>query len=279
MVGQVVADARVALTFAARALRGYAKDAPPTQALRGAQRLLAQLVPQHIEEEPEEGGGPRIRRATATDRIVAETESGVILVTNVRGGHVHDREGAAALVAQAQERSGQELEEVLGNTAYGDGETREAIEALSAEGVAKAPSGTRKETFNRTDFRVDAKRGVAHCPAGKPSIPRDAVFGGDLFRDSHQRSRCQCRMAAPQRPHLEAHPKLPDYRRSRPAPADSQANLRLRLPVALHDALRTHPPARSRCSARWPSPAPFRRLDNRSSQITRCERAIQRLAA
>ena len=48
--------------------------------------------------------------------IVAETESGVILATDIRAGNVHDREGAADLVAQAVERSGQELEEVLGDT-------------------------------------------------------------------------------------------------------------------------------------------------------------------
>ena len=205
VVGQLVADARVTLALATRALRGYAKDAAPTQALREAQRLLAQLLAQDIDEEPEDGGGPSIRRGTAKDRIVsttdpemrhghkshskgfegykaaivAETESGVILATDVRAGNVHDREGAADLVAQAVERSGQELEEVLGDTAYGDLETRESIAALGAEVIAKAPPGTRKGMFDRTDFRVDPSREVARCPAGKRSIRRDAVPGDD----------------------------------------------------------------------------------------------------
>ena len=107
--------------------------------------------------------------------IVAETESGVILATDVRAGNVHDREGAADLVAEAVERSGQELEEVLGDTAYGDLETRESIEALGAEVIAKAPPGTRKGMFDRTDFRVDSKRGVVRCPAGKRSIRSKAL--------------------------------------------------------------------------------------------------------
>jgi hypothetical protein len=205
VVGQLVADARVALVLATRALRGYAKDTASTQALREAQRLLAQLLAQDIDEEPEDGGGPQIRRGTAKDRIVsttdpemrhghkshskgfegykaaivAETESGVILATDVRGGNVHDREGAAPLVAEAAKRSGQELEEVLGDTAYGDLETRESIESLGAEVVAKAPPGTRKGMFDRTDFRVDSKCGAAHCPAGKRSIRRDAVSRDD----------------------------------------------------------------------------------------------------
>jgi len=205
VIGQLVADARVALALAARALRGYAKSAAPTQALREAQRLLAQLLVQDIDEEPEDGGGPAIRRGTAKDRIVSttdpemrhgrksrsrgfegykaaivvETESGVILATDVRGGNVHDREGAAPLIAEAVERSGQELEEVLGDTAYGDPETRKSIEALGAEVIAKAPPGTRKGMFDRRDFRVDSKRGVAHCPARKRSIRHHAVSGDD----------------------------------------------------------------------------------------------------
>ena len=205
VVAQLVADARVTLSLATKALRGYAKDAASTQALREAQRLLAQLLAQDIDEEPEDGGGPSIRRGTAKDRIVSttdpemrhgrksdtkkfegykaaivvETGNGVILTTDVRAGNVHDREGAAELVAEAVERSGQELKEVLGDTAYGDLETRESIEALGAEVIAKAPPGTRKGMFDRRDFRIDSRRGVARCPAGKRSMRRAAVPGDD----------------------------------------------------------------------------------------------------
>jgi len=205
VVVQLVADARVTLTLATRALRGYAKDAAPAQALREAQQLLAQLLAQDIDEKPEDGGGPGVRRGTARDRIVSttdpemrhghkshskgfegykaaivvETGSGVILATDVRAGNVHDREGAAELVAEAAERSGQALEEVLGDTAYGDLETRESISALGAEVIAKAPPGTRKGMFDRRDFHADSKRGVARCPAGKRSIRSHAVTGDD----------------------------------------------------------------------------------------------------
>ncbi len=205
VVAQLVADARVTLTLATQALRGYGKEAASTQALREAQRLLAQLLAQDINEEPEDGGGPQIRRGTAKDRIVSttdpemrhgrksdskgfegdkaaivvETGSGVILATDVRGGNVSDREGAAELVAEAAQCSGQELEEVLADTAYGDLATRESIEALGAEVIAKAPPGTRKGMFDRTDFRIDSRRGVARCPAGKRSMRRAAVLGDD----------------------------------------------------------------------------------------------------
>jgi hypothetical protein len=205
VVGQLVADARITLALATRALRGHAKNAEVTQALREAQRLLAELLAQDIDEEPEDGGGPSIRRGTAKDRIVSttdpemrhghkshskgfegykaaivvETGSGVILATDIRAGNVHDGEGAADLVAEAVERSGQELEEVLGDTAYGGLETRASIEALGAEVIAKAPPGTRKGMFDRRNFRVDPRRGIAHCPAGKRSIRSDAISGDD----------------------------------------------------------------------------------------------------
>ncbi len=205
VVGQLVADARVTLALASRALRGFSREAAQTHPLREAQRLLADLLVQDIDEAPEDGEGPTIRHGTARDRIVsttdpemrhghkshskgfdgykaavvADTGSGVVLATDVRAGNVHDREGAAELLAEGAERSGQELAEVLGDTAYGDLETRAAIEELGAEVVAKAPPGTRKGMFDRTDFRVDRARGVARCPAGKRSMRRDPVKRDD----------------------------------------------------------------------------------------------------
>ena len=205
VVAQLVADARMTLALASRALRGFSTCAERTQPLRRAKALLASLLAQDIDEKPEDDGGPEIRRGTARDRIVsttdpemrhghkshskgfdgykaaivADTESGVILSTDVRGGNVHDKEGAKALVEEAAERSDRDLDEVLGDTAYGDLETRAELEGLGAEVVAKAPPGTRKGMFDRTDFRVDARRGEVRCPAGERSASRRPVRGDD----------------------------------------------------------------------------------------------------
>lgn len=205
VVGQLVADARVTLELATKALRGYSKTAEPTQALRDARRLLSDLLAQDIDDAPEDGGGPSIRDGTSRDRIVSTTdpemrhgrkshsktfdgykaaavvdrESGVILSTDVRAGNVHDREGTAELVSEAAKRAEQPLAEVLGDTAYGDLETRAEIEALGAEIVAKVQPGTRKGMFSAMDFRIDSKRGLAHCPAGQRSIRRNRMKGED----------------------------------------------------------------------------------------------------
>ena len=205
LVGQLVADARVALQVAGRALAGYEQEAAETQPLRDAQRLLRELLAQDIDERPEDGGEPQIRRGTAPDRIVSttdpemrhgrksnaktfagfkaavvtDTEDEVILATDVRAGNVADREGAAELVAEASERSGQQVSEVLGDTAYGDLETREQIEQQGSEVVAKVAPGTRAGMFDASDFEVDEQQGTARCPAGKESAHRRRVAGGD----------------------------------------------------------------------------------------------------
>jgi transposase len=205
VVGQLVADARVTLALAARALRGFSKGAESTQPLRRAQELLASLLAQDIDETPEDGGGPEIRRGTARDRIVsttdpemrhghkshskgfdgykaaivADTDSGMILSADVRAGNVHDKEGASFLAEAAAVRADRDLAEVLGDTAYGDLATRAALELLGAEVVAKAPPGTRKGMFDRTDFRIDSRRGIARCPAGERTVSRRPVPGDD----------------------------------------------------------------------------------------------------
>lgn len=217
LVGQLVSDARIALELAKEALRGFARTADRTQELRVARDLLADLLVQDIEEEPEDGQGPQIRRSTedriisTTDpemrrgyksqrksfdgykaSVVAETKSGVILATDVRAGNVHDRQGAPELVQKAAERAEKDLGRVLGDTAYGDTEIRAKFEAAGAEVIAKVPPGTRKGMFGRGDFRVDAGRGTAVCPAGKQSIRRDEVRGEDPgWRYAFSRSDCR----------------------------------------------------------------------------------------
>lgn len=204
LVGQLVSDARIALELAREALRGFSKAAERTQELRAARDLLADLLVQDIEEEAEDGEGPQIRRSTedrivsTTDpemrhghkshskgfdgykaSVVAETKSGVILATDVRAGNVHDRQGAPELVEKAAERAEKDLGRVLGDTAYGDTEIRAKFEAAGAEVIAKVPPGTRKGMFGQGDFRVDAARSTAVCPAGKQSIRRDEIRGDD----------------------------------------------------------------------------------------------------
>lgn len=202
LIGQVVADARVALALAARALRGFARNAQSTQAVRAARALLADLLQQDIDEEPADGGGPMLRRGTSRDRVVsttdaemrhghkspskgfegykaaavAEVEHGVILATDVRAANSADGEGAKALVEQAGQRAGSGIGAVFGDTAYGNVPTRRELRACADRVVAKAPPlSHRRGCFSIDDFTIDTKHGVARCPAGKRSIRRARI--------------------------------------------------------------------------------------------------------
>lgn len=203
LVGQVVADARVALALAARALRGFARGAEQTRALRAAQALLADLLLQDIDEQPADGGGPALRQGTSRDRIVsttdpemrhgrksqrkrfdgykagiaAEVEHGVILATDVRAANVADGAGAKAQVEQAAACAERPIGRVFGDTAYGNLATRQELQSCAEKIVSKAPPlPHRRGCFSIDDFVLDARHGVARCPAGKRSRPRQRVL-------------------------------------------------------------------------------------------------------
>lgn len=202
LVGQLVADAHVALEVGRTALRGFARNSERAQPVRKACELLGELLKQDIDEKPEDGAGPMIRRGTSRDRIVstsdpemrhghkshsqgfegykssvvAETQSGVILATDVRGGNVPDRESARELIESARATAGTAVGRVIGDTAYGDLKTRAELEATGVEVVAKVPPvPARRGCFSVEDFKIDERRGVARCPAGKDSIRRDRL--------------------------------------------------------------------------------------------------------
>jgi transposase len=202
LIGQVVADARVALALATRALRGFARSAAHTHSLRSAQALLADLLQQDIEEEPADGGGPALRHGTSRDRIVsttdpemrhghksdtkrfegykgaivAEVERGVILATEVQAANVADGAGAKALIEAAAAGAQRPIGRAFGDTAYGTSTVRQELSTCVQRVVAKAPPlPHRRGCFSLDDFRVDLKQGVARCPAGKRSIRRNRI--------------------------------------------------------------------------------------------------------
>ena len=205
LVGQLVGDAEVTLALCREALRGYGADAECTQRLREARALLGDLLAQDIDTSDEDGGGPKIKKGTAKDRIVsttdpemrhghkshskgfegykagivADAEEGVILATDARPGNMHDGEQAKELLEQATTNSGQELDRILGDTAYGGLETREELSSLGAEIVVKAPPGTRRGMFSLDDFEIDEQSGKATCPAEKTSHERRRAGGED----------------------------------------------------------------------------------------------------
>lgn len=152
--------------------------------------LLAAIVLQDTENDPEDGQ-PRIREGVAKDRIVSTTDpemrhgrksssrrydghkahviedesTEIILGIEVGAGNGKDGDHAVSLIEQAKQ-AGVEVNELVGDMAYGDGETRESVGKAGAKMVAKVPPVVNSGYFPKTDFVIDPEVPSATCPAG-----------------------------------------------------------------------------------------------------------------
>jgi transposase len=160
--------------------------------LAEARDLLERIIDQDIDDDPADGAGPAIRHGVASDRVVSMvdpemrhgrkshsrrvdgykahllTDHDTELVLGVAVTPANDPDGpeAAPMVAAAK-AAGVGVAEVLGDTAYGDGDTRVAVEAVGAKVTAKAQLPTPTGKFLKTDFVIDPDAPSATCPAGQ----------------------------------------------------------------------------------------------------------------
>ena len=152
--------------------------------------LLAQVIDQDVERDDK--GGPQIRQGVARDRVISHSDpemrhgrksasrrfdgykldvigdedSELILGVDVRAANAPDGDGAVPLLEAVQGIDGVEVETLLGDMAYSDGDVREAVEEAGAELVAKVPPVTNSGRFPKTDFGIDTGAGTVTCPAG-----------------------------------------------------------------------------------------------------------------
>jgi transposase len=155
-----------------------------------AARLLSEVVRQDVDDS---GEGPEIRQGVARDRIVSHSDpemrhgrksasrrfdghkldvivdenSEVVLAVEVRAGNAGDGDGAAPLLEKVQTIDGVDVEVLLGDMAYSDGDVREAVEAVGVDLVAKVPPVTNAGRFPKTDFAIDLEAATVTCPAGQ----------------------------------------------------------------------------------------------------------------
>jgi transposase len=167
---------------------------------REAAQLLAALVAQDVEIDPDTGQ-PRIRQGVAKDRIVStsdpemrhgrksasrrfdghklhvveEESTEIILGVDVGPGNGADGEQAAPMVEEIARDTGVEIAELVGDMAYGDGDTRAAVEEAGARMVAKVPPVVNAGFFPKTNFVIDPEAPSATCPAGHTSTDAHAV--------------------------------------------------------------------------------------------------------
>jgi transposase len=191
--------------------------------LAEARSLLERIIDQDIEKAPVDGGGPGIRHGVATDRVISvvdpemrhgrkshskrvdgykahvltDHDNELILGVAATAANVPDGPEAAGLVAAAS-NVGVPVREVLGDTAYGDGDTRVTVEQAGAKITAKTQPPATTGKFVKTDFAIDPDALTATCPAGHTSS--DAGWSRDskgrrvrVIRFRDRCSRCSLR--------------------------------------------------------------------------------------
>jgi IS5 family transposase len=156
-----------------------------------ARELLERIIDQDIDAEPDDGQGPAIHRGVARDRVVSvvdpemrhgrksrtkrvdgykahivtDHDNELILSVATTAANVPDGPQAAGLI-RAAKAAGVPVVEVLGDTAYGDGDTRVAVEQVGVKVTAKTQPPAATGRFPKTDFVVDPDGPSATCPAG-----------------------------------------------------------------------------------------------------------------
>ena len=227
---KIVADADRLLELARRGQGGFAVDSPERKQIVEAAQLLGQLLLQDVERKEE---GPTLKEGVSRDRIpsvhdpqmrhgrkssskrfdghkaavAVDTDSQPITAVDVLAGNASDNVGALELVEQSEENTGRQVEETIGDAAYGDGATRQAFADAGRTLIAKVPARPNKAHFPKEDFHIDLEAGSCTCPAGQITTtlrrtnsrsnrqggPRSIwrfVFDGRVCRGCVLRSQC-----------------------------------------------------------------------------------------
>jgi len=113
--------------------------------------------------------------------IAVDPESQLITAVGVTAGNASDGEGAAQLVQQSEANTGLEVEQVIGDTAYGSmavreelgecasgaSERREVIAPTVKPGSHRIIDGERQQVITKAEFEIDTENDVVRCPMGE----------------------------------------------------------------------------------------------------------------
>ena len=186
----VVGDADRLLEIARQSLTAYAPESDEHKKLTEAAELLAQLLLQDVERKPE---GASIKEGVSRDRVVSvhdpemrhgrkskskrfdghkaalavDAESQLITAVAVLAGNAPDNEKALELVKQTEENAQVEVEETIGDCAFGDGTTRQEFADAGRKLVAKVPDRPNGAQIPKQDFQIDLENKTCTCPAGQ----------------------------------------------------------------------------------------------------------------
>ena len=255
-LGILVAEARKLLQLA----EGLGSE------VKESASLLEKLLLQDVQESPVAGeitatikeGTVKDRIPSATDpeqrhgrksaskrfvgskaSIATDSEHGLILAVEVLPGNAGDAEGALELVAAAEQNAGAPIKEVVGDCAYGSGDTRQAFADAGRTLTAKIPSQPAKGgLYPKSSFVVmlpsegnSLEEARVTCPAGHTAGYLSAHANGSVtfYFDEHCEG-CPLRSACTTSKigrsiHLSAHERLMHQAKARACTEEGKAAL------------------------------------------------------
>ena len=204
-LAEIVADADGLLGVVRGTRADLAADSAADTDLVRAAEVLARVLGQDIERDD---NGPRLKHGVAPDRLISvhdpemrhgrkssshrfnghkaqiavDTDSQLITAVDVLAGNAPDADHALEVVEASEAATGCQVVEVLGDCAYGAGETRAEFAARGRTIVAKVPEIHNQGLFTKTAFQIDLEAGTCTCPNQQVSHDlRPAKGGGGMF--------------------------------------------------------------------------------------------------
>jgi len=152
--------------------------------------LLHQLIGQDIERQ---GEAVKLKEGVAKDRLVSiqdpemrhgrkshakrfngykaaiavDGESQLITAVDVLHGNAGDATHALELTIESEKNSGVDVEETVGDCAYGGGNTRQIFADAQRNLVAKVAVHGRKDQISKDQFQINLDEMTCTCPAGQ----------------------------------------------------------------------------------------------------------------
>jgi Transposase DDE domain/Transposase domain (DUF772) len=204
-LGEIVADAEQLLEVVRGTRSDLQAGSDQDQELVAAAELLARILSQDIERDDH---GPRLKRGVAPDRLISvhdpemrhgrkssshrfnghkaqvavDTDTQLITAVDVLPGNAPDAQQALEVVEASEAATGCQVGEVLGDCAYGAGETRAEFAAAGRRLIATVPDIQNQGYFAKTDFQLDLEVGRCTCPSQQTTSDfRVAKGGGGTF--------------------------------------------------------------------------------------------------
>ena len=98
--------------------------------------------------------------------VAVDTGSQLVTAVDELPSNAWDSTGALELIEQSEAGTGVAASETVGDTAYGDGQTRQAFADVGRQLVARMPGRPRRAHIAEEDFLIDVEADTCTCLAG-----------------------------------------------------------------------------------------------------------------